>query len=262
MKHSPVFLTFAAVLLLLWSCESEPETQITEEGIEITDLEIGDGAEVGENDFVTMHFTGYLEDGEVFETTERSGQPVTFQLGAGEFNLEGWEIGMQGMREGGKRELVLPPDMAAGEEGINGLIPPNEIVTLEVELVEANTPPDQWDYDEQDLVELEDGLQYVIQEEGSGQQPESGDAVRVHYSGFLPDGHLFDSSHLREEPFSFTVGEGRVIEGWDLGVMDMREGERRTLVIPPELGYGEQGRPPTIPPNTRLTFDVELLEIR
>jgi FKBP-type peptidyl-prolyl cis-trans isomerase len=98
-------------------------------------------------------------------------------------------------------------------------------------------------------------------EEGEGVEAKDGDTVLVHYTGQLLDGTVFDSSVEKGEPFSFTLGEGRVIQGWDEGVKGMKVGEKRFLVIPSTMGYGELGSPPTIPASAGLQFEVELLEI-
>lgn len=97
---------------------------------------------------------------------------------------------------------------------------------------------------------------------GSGPMAIKGDSVTVHYRGTLDDGSEFDSSIKRGTPFTFTLGSGAVIKGWDEGVAGMRVGGKRKLVIPPELAYGTRGMPPTIPANARLTFEVELLSIK
>lgn len=97
---------------------------------------------------------------------------------------------------------------------------------------------------------------------GTGETAEPGDTVIVHYTGWLPTGQQFDSSRDRGEPFSFPLGAGRVIPGWDEGVAGMKEGGRRKLVIPPRLGYGSEGAGDLIPAGATLVFDVELLEVR
>jgi FKBP-type peptidyl-prolyl cis-trans isomerase len=97
---------------------------------------------------------------------------------------------------------------------------------------------------------------------GNGTEAQSGKKVSVHYTGTLTDGKKFDSSHDRGQPFSFTLGAGQVIKGWDEGVAGMRTGGKRKLTIPPHLGYGARGFPPVIPPNATLVFEVELLDVK
>ena len=105
------------------------------------------------------------------------------------------------------------------------------------------------------------GLQFLDEKVGDGTEAKSGNNVEVHYTGTLKNGKKFDSSRDRNEPFSFPLGRGKVIKGWDEGVAGMKEGGKRKLVIPANLGYGERGAPPAIPPNSVLLFDVELLKV-
>ncbi|MEO6057206.1 MAG: FKBP-type peptidyl-prolyl cis-trans isomerase [Gemmatimonadales bacterium] len=106
------------------------------------------------------------------------------------------------------------------------------------------------------------GLWYADEAAGQGPEAQPGQAVRVHYTGWLTDGKKFDSSRDHGEPFEFTLGAGQVISGWDEGVKGMKVGGRRKLVLPPRMAYGEAGAPPDIPPNSTLVFDVEVLGIR
>ena len=105
------------------------------------------------------------------------------------------------------------------------------------------------------------GMKVDIVQQGSGPEAKNSDRVTVHYTGTFQNGTVFDSSLRSGKPFQFTLGEGGVIKGWELGVAGMKVGEKRKLVIPPELGYGEMGYPGAIPPNTTLFFDIELLKI-
>tara|TARA_Y100000996_G_scaffold25220_1_gene18069 strand:- start:6001 stop:6951 length:951 start_codon:yes stop_codon:yes gene_type:complete len=106
------------------------------------------------------------------------------------------------------------------------------------------------------------GLTVVIEKEGKGAKPTSGQTVSVHYAGYLTNGQKFDSSFDRNAPIEFPIGEGRVIQGWDEGIMLLSVGTRAKLIIPSELGYGARGAGGVIPPNATLIFDVELLEIK
>lgn len=96
---------------------------------------------------------------------------------------------------------------------------------------------------------------------GKGEEAVNGKKVTVNYLGTLEDGAKFDSSYDRKQPFEFTLGEGSVIPGWELGVLGMKEGGKRKLTIPSDLGYGQAGSPPVIPPNATLVFEIELLKV-
>jgi len=108
---------------------------------------------------------------------------------------------------------------------------------------------------------LPNGLQYLDALVGAGEEARSGRNVTVHYTGWLTNGSKFDSSLDRGQPFTFALGSGGVIKGWDTGVVGMRVGGQRRLIIPPDLGYGARGAGGVIPPNATLIFDVELLAV-
>jgi FKBP-type peptidyl-prolyl cis-trans isomerase len=111
------------------------------------------------------------------------------------------------------------------------------------------------------IISTSSGLKYIILKTGKGTTPKPGQTVFVHYTGTLTNGKKFDSSRDRGQPFSFNLGEGKVIPGWDEALSTMKVGERRKLIIPPKLGYGAAGAGEVIPPNATLIFDVELLKI-
>lgn len=111
-----------------------------------------------------------------------------------------------------------------------------------------------------EAVQAEEGYYYVTKEEGEGETPAPGTNVTAHYEGKLIDGTMFDSSVKRGEPFNFSVGAGQVISGWDFAFLSMKKGEKRTIILPPELAYGSRGAGGIIPPNAWLIFDVELID--
>ena len=124
-------------------------------------------------------------------------------------------------------------------------------------------PSDQeWPVEGIEPKDVEGMLCYTLSE-GTGLPAQPGDVVFIHYSGYTQDGKQFDSSVLKGQPFGVKAGpEGQVIKGWQIATLNMRKGERSKFVIPADMAYGKQGRPPVIPQDATLTFDMEMLEIQ
>jgi len=263
MKQWTFFLTFLMAAMLVVGCNGDNgeakaddapatmEVVTLMEGLTIKDVVVGDGVEAKKGDVLTVHYTGWvLNDGvkaeAPFDSSVERGEPVSFPIGIGRL-IPGWDEGIPGMKVGGKRELTIAPAMGYGDRDIPN-IPANSTLFFEVEVL---TIP---------AVEINDA------KVGDGAEALEGDNVKVHYTGWLYEagaksGEPFDSSHKRNEPFGFQIGAGMVISGWDQGVAGMKVGGHRTLIIPPELGYGARGAGASIPPNATLIFDVELVEV-
>lgn len=240
---------------------AEADLETTESGLQYYDIEEGDGPTPEEGGLVSTHFTIWVDeaDGTRYVVSSANRDPISFTLGSGETVFPGWEEAVSTMKQGGTRYLIVPPDLGLGAQG-GGDIPPDATLVMEIELVDVQEPVKMTEVDEADYVTTDSGLQYYDIEEGDGPTPETGQTVVVHYTGWLEDGTKFDSSLDRGQPFSFPLGTGSVIAGWDEGLSTMQVGGKRQLRIPADLAYGDAGAG-TIPPGATLIFDVELLDV-
>lgn len=232
-------------------------------GLQYYDIKVGDGKEAADKTTVFTDYTIWVksETGYDFISASKGDSPISFVVGRGDTVFPGWEEGVTGMKVGGKRLLVVPPELALGEQG-GGSIPANSTLVLEITLTDVKEPRTATKVDEKDYTTTASGLQYYDLKVGTGASPVTGQTVSVHYTGWLEDGTQFDSSVDRDQPFSFVIGQGNVIPGWDEGVATMKVGGIRQLKIPANLAYGEQGSGSVIPPNATLIFEVELLDIQ
>jgi len=233
-------------------------------GIEIFDEIAGNGTELRTGMELTFHYTGWLVNGYKFGSSKDLGKPAQAVLGMGKM-VRGLELGLESIKQGGVRWLRVSPGMAYGPVAMSN-IPPNSTLIFRIQAESA-------EYDDEFAANMDffpntefvkwvsgpEGLKYFVEKEGSGKPNKAGDEVRVHYTGWLADGTKFDSSRDRSSPISLEIGARRVIRGWDLGLDGMKTGEKRLLLIPPNLGYGSSGAGP-IPPDATLIFAVEIVE--
>jgi len=245
----------AAALLAAAGCgDGAPRIawRTLEPGLDYADSTTGSGRAAAVGDYVQVYLANWVwQDGarsgpELFDEKYWKDQPVVFAVGRNMVN-EGFDKGVVGMQEGGIRFLRVGPALAYGERGMPGLVPPDATLFYKVRL--AGFPQ----------------IEKEILAQGDGPAAAIGDQIAVEYTGWLWEngrkGEQVDSSFDRGLPLRLTLGEGMVIAGWEMGLTGMRVGTKARLIIPPLLGYGRDGSPPSIPPNATLCYEVELMEI-
>jgi peptidylprolyl isomerase len=271
--------------------ENNISVEPNDDGIYFIPKKRGTGKSPEESEWALVHYSVKTLDGnQLFASRERTDEPLEFEVG-NRFENEGFQEVVMMMREGGVAEALVPSSMAFGAEGAGDVVDPFTPLYYEIELVDVMTV-DEHDRkvkdeqakqfaeklkkqeEEKELIdqylkennltvtkELEGGVLYVETQKGEGRKPQRGEKVKVHYTGKLLDGSIFDSSRDRGTPFEFALGRGQVIQGWDLGIAEMNIGTKGKLIIPFEKGYGERGSGDRIPPYSTLVFDVELMDI-
>ncbi|MCF8374111.1 MAG: FKBP-type peptidyl-prolyl cis-trans isomerase [Bacteroidales bacterium] len=237
------------------------DTLTTPSGLQYIVVEKGNGEKTQAGRNVKINYSGYLKDGKMFDSTFKRNEAFKMMAGAGKV-IKGLDEGVMLMQVGDKFRLIIPPPLAFGEKETS-VIPAHSTLIFDVELLEIEPPIviKPFNIEGKKMYTTESGLQYYIIEEGKGEKPKAGDNVAMHYTGYLQDGTIFDSSVKRDEEFVFPLGQARVIKGWEEAVAMMNVGDKLRLILPPELAYGERSMG-IIPANATLIFDVELLGIR
>jgi peptidylprolyl isomerase len=238
------------------------ETVTTKSGLKIILKGKGTGVKVDSGDQVTIHYDGYFPDGKFFDSSIKRGQPFQTKIGVGQV-IKGWDEGVTMLNVGDSAQLIIPADLGYGSMARGG-IPANSTLIFDVFVIDTKKPvvPVPYEVKGKTVLKTASGLEYIVVHSGKGAQATAGKMVSVHYTGYLLNGTKFDSSVERGDAFTFPLGQGRVIPGWDEGVALMKEGDKFRFIIPYQLAYGEQGYPPVIPEKSTLVFDVELIKIQ
>uniref|UniRef100_A0A4W6CMP4 peptidylprolyl isomerase n=1 Tax=Lates calcarifer TaxID=8187 RepID=A0A4W6CMP4_LATCA len=198
-------------------------------------------------DFVRYHFNGTLLDGTLFESSYTRKQTQNSLVGEG-WLVKGMDEGLLGMCVGEIRNIVIPPFKAYGEKGSGKEIPPQATLVYDVLLVDIHNPKDN--------VTIED----QVVSESCTRRSVAGDYIRYHYNGTFLNGVTFDTSYQRNSTYNTYIGMGYVISGMDQALLGVCTGERRRVIIPPHLAYGEQGAGDIIPPSAVLVFDLHIID--
>lgn len=257
------FLVFAVLDVHAQVEKLKPNKEFTtSEGIKLLLLKQGKGKPLNKGDKVRMHYRGYLVDDREFDNSRERNQPFEFVLGMKQV-IEGWDIALQYFKPGDMGKITIPPNLGYGDVEMPK-IPAGSYLVFDIEILEAIRDFAPKPFDTKGLTKqtTSSGLEYWIVKEGTGDIPVRGKTVDVHYTGFLENGDIFDSSVLKGQPISFRLGVGMVIPGWDEGIGLLKSGGSALLSIPYNLAYGESGRPPMIPPKARLIFNVELIKVK
>jgi len=274
--------------LKAYLAENNITTAPLESGLIFIEDKAGSGRNPKTDEMVSINLTVKLVDGTKIFSTDDRGEPFEYQYGQ-KFDTEGLEEGVGMLRKGGRATLIVPQQIAYGAEAKGQMIPPYSTIIYEVELLSMRSK-EAYDLEREaqmaeaqaQQTQLKDaekalrdqylaangitveptasGLYFIETEKGTGKKAMPGNTVSVHYTGRLLDGTVFDSSVDKGTPYTFRLGVGAVIKGWDEAIAMLNEGGKATIVIPSDLAYRDQdsGR---IPPYSTLVFDVELVSV-
>ena len=238
------------------------DTIATASGLKYIIWKKGDGEKAESGDKVSVHYAGRLLDGSSFDNSYDRGQPFSFPLGGGRV-IKGWDEGIAFLNVGDSATLIIPANLGYGSVE-RPTIPANSTLIFDVQLMDVKkvVKPEPFKTQGLDTISTGTGLRYIRLNKTDGAPVTPGSTVAVHYTGYLYDGTIFDSSVSRGEPISFPIGVNRVIKGWDEGIAYLKVGEKARLLIPYQLAYGDRGAGQMIPPRTDLIFDVELISVK
>ena len=230
----------------------------SQSGLKMKQLVAGNGIRVKKGDIALSRYAVYYADNmEKLETSNEfnNGKPFDMQVGQGML-IPGLEEGFQYMKEGDRYLFYIPPKL--GFVNGRGGIDPERALLYDIEVIRTRTGSKPYDISGVNKQVSSSGLEFFIVERTMGEPVQPGQTVTVHYSGYFTDGRKFDSSVDRGQPFSFRLGRGEVMAGWEEAVQHMKVGEKARFIIPSKLAYGEKGYA-NIPPNSDLVFDIELI---
>jgi len=243
--------------------DSPSATVTTESGLQYIEIEEGTGLQPQTGDTVKVHYTGTLEDGTEFDSSVGS-DPAIFAFGIDPL-IPGFTEGIGMMKESGKAKFIIPPELGYGDQD-SATIPANSTLIFEVELLSVQRPSPPQEVAEDDYKTTESGLKYHDFITGNGPSPKSGDFVVMHSAIWMLDGTPLGNTYDTGQPQLLPASSGNLIPGLEEGLAIMHMGGKQQMVIPPELGYGEEGiknqnGTELIPPNTTLIVEVDLLGV-
>lgn len=256
-----LILTTVAIIVHCQYFENDPNLIETESGLKYKITKQGTGEYPMNGDKIWVHYYTKLTNDSIISTSINKG-PLDVFLGQGQL-IKGWEEGLKLLQPGGSILLVIPPHLAYGNTEQYG-IPANSTLICEVNLLQVNkgTPITPFNTNNIEAKTTSTGIVYYEVKSGVGKKAIDDDNAYIHYSGFLPDNTLFDSSIKKGKPVRITVGIKQLFEGLDTALKLMNKGSKFRFIIPSELAYGSSGLGQIVPPNTKITIDIELVDLK
>jgi len=297
-NYNHLVFIIALLIVLISSCNTK-DFKKGETGYQYKIVRNGDGPLFENNQYILMYMDYYYEDDSLLFTWTEKNIPVTLQYIDTIWERSGQIYnGLKKLKVGDSAifkvkcsdlyEVAFHGNIPYGlnpfsditvEIGIKSMLEPTQFRLWQANLFKTRREKIQKRKEQQLLedislidiymeeqglvgMELESGIRYLIQEDGSGKKPEKGDQVLIHFNGYLLDGTQFDSSYDRNEPYEFTLGARSVISGWEESVAEMPLGSKIIFYLPSEFAYGERGSGEIVDPNTVVVFELELLDIK
>lgn len=241
---------------------ADTEIKTTASGLKYSCLKEGDSEKPKPRfaDTVKVHYTGWLEDGTIFDSSVQRGTPSQFRVNQ---VITGWTEGLQMMTIGSKYKFTIPGDLAYGERGSPPKIGPNATLIFEVELLDITKGPDVPDFNKankENQKKLENGLVYEVLKEGKGKAPGPDAPMMMKFAFWNMDGRLVDCCELKGGAMRYILGRAR-ISIFDEALKIMKEGARYRFEVPPEMAFGERGYPPYIAANAKSVWEFEIVEL-
>jgi peptidylprolyl isomerase len=239
------------------------DTISLDSGMKYIQVKKGKGAAAKSGDRVYMHYSGYLSNGTKFDASyDRSG-PLALVLGRHQV-IPGWEMGIEGMKVGEQRRLLIPYTLAYGEQGHPPTIPQKANLVFDVELMKLipDAIPKPFDIEGKDTIVTPTGLKYIKVLSTEAEKVVPGDTVFVKYVAYFENGDILESTYERDDSMMIIAGSKNMLPGIIEAVGLLKEGEKARVIIPYKLGFGEAGRPPMIPAKTTLIFDMYIQSVK
>lgn len=241
--------------------ENDPNLIETASGLKYKITKEGSGNFANSGDKVWVHYYTKLSNDSIISTSINSG-PLDVFLGQGQL-IKGWEEGLKLIRPGGSILLVIPPYLAYGSKDFNG-IPANSTLICEINLLQVDKGSKIEPFNTKNLTaqKTNNGITYFIVKPGEGNNAINNDNAYIHYTGYLPSGSVFDSSIKKGNAVRVTVGIEQIFKGLDSALKLMNKGSKYRFIIPSNLAYGHEGFGQIVPPNTDITIDIEMIDLK